>query len=334
MKIKLSSLINIILVVALLAVGAFGWMYLKQINPVETVKAVTTGLTDQIPEPKYLFSITGQGDNLLKGPRGIYVDGQIVYVADSGNNVIRVFDYNGKFVRNIGPKVGNITFKDPVAVKVISGELYVVDPGAQKIFVVNPNGTSVREFAPKTKFGAPASLFNKDDKLYVLDSGIKPKVLIMDMQGNVQKTFGQAGMEKGQLWYPNGIYVDAENRIWVANSQVNRIDIFDESGKLLVSYDNEKAKGKISKDGEEINVSFTYTYPNGLAFTKGGYMLTGNSLAGNVGFIRKDGVVVQNFKDINEQLAMALVADVFVDDLQRLYAVDYGLNQVFVFDLK
>lgn len=333
MKIKVSSLINIILGVALLTVVGFGWMYFKQINPVDTVKAVTTVLVDRIPEPKYLFSISGEGKNMLKGPQGIAVDGKTIYVADSGNQVIRVFDYNGKFVRNIGPKVGNVSLIHPISISVVAGQLYVMDPGASKILIIDPNGTSVREFAPG-KFKAPASLFGKDNKIYVLDSGVDPKVLIMDSQGNVQKKFGKPGVEKGQLWYPDGIYVDDQNQIWIANTQANRIDLFDENGKLLASFDKEKAKGKINRDGEEKEVSFSYTYPNGLAPTKAGYLVTGNSLAGSVGFIRKDGVIVADLKTINENLAMALVADVFVDDLQRLYAVDYGLNQVFVFDLK
>lgn len=333
-QITTSKLINVILLLSLSVVLIFGWMYYKQINPVEQVKLTTNGLVETIPEPKYLFSITGTGTDAFNGPRGIYVDSKTIYVTDSGHKVIRVYDYNGKLLKTIGPKIGKIELQYPRAISVINNELYVVDSGTRNIFIINPEGTSARKLQTKEKLGIPASIFSKDNKLYILESSTSPRVIIMDMQGNVLKKFGKVGIDKGQLWYPDGIYVDNQNRIIIANCQANRIDIFDENGTLVNSFDQEKAKGKINQNGEEVDVSNGYAFPNGLAVTKTGYILTGNSLGGSISFIRQDGVIVKNLKGVDEKTSMASVSGLFVDDLQRLYAVDFGLNQIFVFDLK
>ncbi|SJZ73167.1 hypothetical protein SAMN02745885_00771 [Carboxydocella sporoproducens DSM 16521] len=55
-KVKLSTLINIILAVSLLAVVGFGWFYLKKQSPIDKVASVLD-VTSTVPNPKYLYTI-------------------------------------------------------------------------------------------------------------------------------------------------------------------------------------------------------------------------------------------------------------------------------------
>jgi DNA-binding beta-propeller fold protein YncE len=200
-----------------------------------------------------LFSITGgTGTDVLKQPIGVAVHpitGNI-YVTDTGNGRVQVFDPNGnslfkfKTVARDG-MVGSLVRPTYIAINK-RGEVYVADRAHRGLFVFTTEGKFIKELKPKgyPQFKAvgwmPVALeFDDKDFLYLTDIRINHRVLKIDTRtGKVLKIFGKLGrVEKvsekpGVLLWPNGLAYDGKRkRIYVADSDNRRVQVFDLKGK-------------------------------------------------------------------------------------------------------
>lgn len=87
------------------------------------------------------FGSNGSGDGQFSGAKRIAVDANYIYVADSGNHRIQIFNkttyaFVGKF-GSLG--AGNSNFNDPCGIDVDSNYIYVVDNQNEKIKIFNKN---------------------------------------------------------------------------------------------------------------------------------------------------------------------------------------------------
>ena len=105
-----------------LLLGSFSPIFLCQ-------KAYSYSDTDLPAHVMTFGGYTGNGE--LNIPQGIYAySADRIYVADSYNNRIQIFDSNGNFVKMWGSYgTGNTNFKSPAGLEVIAGKLYVADSG-------------------------------------------------------------------------------------------------------------------------------------------------------------------------------------------------------------
>jgi DNA-binding beta-propeller fold protein YncE len=74
---------------------------------------------------------------LLSLPKGIALDPEsdVVYIADTGNSRIQVFDKNGKFLRFV--EAPGMVFKTPQGLAISdSGEMAISDPDADKVWML------------------------------------------------------------------------------------------------------------------------------------------------------------------------------------------------------
>ena len=76
-------------------------------------------------------------------PRGIVVNDRKVYVCDSLNNRIQVFDLNLTFVKNL---VSDVKVPQDIAFDRESNEIYVSENGLNRISVFNSRGEKLRHF--------------------------------------------------------------------------------------------------------------------------------------------------------------------------------------------
>ena len=151
-------------------------------------------------ETLWSLSAFGEGSYFYQ-PSDIEADlkQSLIYVADSGNNCVFVFNFKGKFVKAIGRKgQGPGEFDRPTGLYVLAdSKLVVADFGNNRIQVFNDSGEFIRSIKP-TKVRV-ADLIIIDDKIctipsfgmsgYSLDMGSKentqPLVNIIDKDGNL-----------------------------------------------------------------------------------------------------------------------------------------------------
>ncbi len=169
------------------------------------------------------------------GPRGIAVDQNgHVYVADTGNKRIAVFDLDGKFLTDFGSagfEPGQ--FDEPVGVAVGNdGVVYVTDTWNQRVqsFLPGADGLS---FAPLAQWDVNGwfgqSLENKpfiavDANNHVFISDPEGyRVIEYTSDGQFVRTWGDFGTGETEIGLASGVDVDANGNIWVADAGNNRI---------------------------------------------------------------------------------------------------------------
>jgi DNA-binding beta-propeller fold protein YncE len=128
----------------------------------------------------------GRGDGQFRGNSSVAVDSanNKVYVADSMNSRIQVFDSDGKFltkwlVPEWGPPVG---FED-LAIDSQRGRLYASSAHMNSILVFDLQGNRVATLTPTPpdKLEGPSALALAKDKLFVLNNA-SARVVVISLQ--------------------------------------------------------------------------------------------------------------------------------------------------------
>ena len=168
----------------------------------------------------------GNGQCTLNLPAGIAVHpttGQI-FVADSGNNRIQVFNNNLTFSHTITSKIWK-RFSQPCDVALDrDGCLYVADFGNNCIAKLTTEGQFLARFgsaghAPGQLYW-PASIAVSNNFVYVCER-CNRRVSIFDTDGNFLNCFG------GEFDSPQGIAVDASGiNLYVSDISLNTLSIF------------------------------------------------------------------------------------------------------------
>jgi len=180
------------------------------------------------PESEYYFW----------GPRGIAVDSDgRVFVADTGNKRIVVYDKDGNYLTEFGS--GGFDpgqFDEPVGVAVGSdGTVYVTDTWNQRIqsFIRVETSDGGLFFEPLAQWDVNGwfgqSLDNKpfiavdgNDHVFITDpEGYR--VIEFTSSGEFVRTWGDFGGGIDQFGLPSGIAVDPSGFVWVTDPGNNRI---------------------------------------------------------------------------------------------------------------
>lgn len=214
------------------------------------------GTAGALPEDEYIdkwvevpatatWGSLGDRSGQLRAPKGLALDAQgNIYVADSQNHRVQVFDSSGHFLRGWGEGTRPGQFKEPWGIAVAqNGDVYVADTWNHRIQVFDSEGTFLREWGV---FGQPAEpaesgrllygprdlAFDSQGHLYVADTGNK-RVIKYDPEGEVVGITGGPGGEGAQMQEPVGIAVSEEGELYVVDTWNQRILVFDTDLRFL-----------------------------------------------------------------------------------------------------
>ncbi len=189
----------------------------------------------------------GSADGEFATPHGVALDPQgNLYVADTGNDRVQVFDPEGLFLLSIA----DARFEGPRYVALDdTGRIYVTD-SSERVHVFNGRGE------PLQSFGQPGSLPSQFSgiadlavdslagELYVADSG-NGRVQKLSLLSGLVLTLGEEGDEAGLLSRPQGIAVDGEANVYVADAQEGRIVKYAPGGTFLRAFDTGLGLGEL-----------------------------------------------------------------------------------------
>lgn len=186
------------------------------------------------------FHIGMTGKGILSKPIGIATDaGGNIYVTDTDQDRVIVFDKEGKFFNAIGEKG---TFEQPtgIAINDALNRLYVLDTKKSQLFIHTKDGKQVavigRRGEGDGEFNFPTNLFvSRTGKVYVSDS-MNFRIQVFDAEGKFIRKFGQVGDTPGMFSRPKGIAVDSEEHVYVVDAAFNNVQIFSDEGQILMFF--------------------------------------------------------------------------------------------------
>jgi uncharacterized protein (TIGR03663 family) len=269
--------------------------------------------------PAREWGVAGSGPGQFAEPRGLAADARgNLYVADTKNSRVQVFDGNGQFVREFGSKgPGEGQFNEPCGLAAEpQGEIWVADTWNQRIAHFSAEGKPLGSFVDTEKaFFGPRAVIVSRNFLYVADTGNK-RIVRFDKQGNKLGEWGGNGIGPGQFVEPVGLAADAAGNIYVADTGNHRVQVFDAEGKFLRQF---PAYGW--KD--------FYTEPY-LAVGPSDTIFVTDSVAGRITQYDSTGAIKRSFKpdkDFKQPTGIAL------DSFGRLTVADRGTHRLFTWML-
>jgi DNA-binding beta-propeller fold protein YncE len=173
--------------------------------------------------------------NFFWGPRGIAVDSQgRVFIADTGNKRIAVFDEDGNYITEFGGAgLDPGQFDEPVGVAVTEdGTVYVTDTWNQRVqsFIPNEdrslyfplNQWDVNAWFGQSTENKPFIAVNDNGHVFISDpEGYR--VIEFTENGEFVRTWGDYGVGPDEIGLAAGVAVDKDGFIWVTDAGNNRI---------------------------------------------------------------------------------------------------------------
>lgn len=204
-----------------------------------------------------VFSIVGPGTGAkprFDRPMGAAfgLDGRI-YVSDTGNNRVCVFDSSGAFLFEFGTfgvakplpgakdtwAPGKLNY--PVGIDVDQdGNVYVADFRNDQVQVFSAEGKPLRAFPDNhTPTGKGSSgqdgrgiavtdVAVRNGKVYATDTY---QIFVFDTAGKLLRQFGKPGFGPGDLDHPNGVTAGDDGTVYVSDSNHARVIAFSAEGK-------------------------------------------------------------------------------------------------------
>ena len=162
------------------------------------------------------FGTEGSGQGQFMRPGGVVVDGEgNILVADNKNHRIQKFTAKGQFLTAVGTKgSGPLQFNGMmnIAINTSNNKVYVMDYSTHCIQVLNSALTFSNTFG---KFMYPCAIAcDSTGNVYVADSA-NYRIQAFTSTGKFLRMFGSHGEGDGELYFPVGIALDAQDSVSV-----------------------------------------------------------------------------------------------------------------------
>jgi len=191
------------------------------------------------------FGKPGVAVGEFKNPAAISVDPTgALYVCDTGNHRIQKFNSQGEFLCQLGGfGWERKQFYQPRDIHALSTlDIFIADYQNQRIerydrelnYISSLRSNSTWD--EKLQFSWPIALaFSQQRELFILDEE-NQKVVKINSSGKPEMQFGGYNWGIGQLKQPHQIVISNADRIFVSDSEANKIVIFDYFGNYLDSW--------------------------------------------------------------------------------------------------
>lgn len=316
-KVSLSVVINIVLILALVIVGAFGYFYYLKVDPTDNLREVLAPV-DETVNYEFLFSIYGEKGFTLAKPEGVAYGDSKIWVADTKNSRIVVFDYNGKPLFEFGRKEADeIKLSKPVDILVEQDRVLVLDFGLRNIVAYDLSGNLQGYFGEKM-VPMPMDIVRYGEYYAVLDLA-GPGVIFLNQQGeSIERNLAGYGEADGQLRFPQSLAVDG-NKLIVADNNNDRLQVLEDI----------KGKFKPLKVKDDAGMGI----PRALAVKDGRYYV--GSSTGRVINVFKSQEPLESIGSINKPdsdgLGIGSPVSVAIDDKGRVYVADVVRSRIMVY---
>lgn len=275
--------------------------------------------------------VTGEGRNTdrLAKPYAVAVHQGRVYVSDSAERFIKVFDFAKRRYSRIGENEPGRIIK-PLGIDVDrTGNLYVADVTARDIKVFDAEGRYVKSIGGPKWFDRLVSVTvdPAGERIYVVDIGgvssNNHRIRVFDPRSAAHLfDIGTRGTGPGEFNLPRDLAIGKEGRLYVVDSGNFRIQVLTRDGVFIKSF------GAVGTQFGQ------FARPKEIATDLKGNVYVIDSAFGNFQVFSAEGELLMFVGDRSERDGPAkymLPSGIFVDEDGRVYTVDQWFRKVEVF---
>lgn len=307
------------------------------------------------PQWTFLFAIYGPGvgpKQWFARPQGVASDGSRLYVTDTDNHRVCVFDSRGRLQRSVGAyglrvvrftrskdwEPGRLAWPTDAAA-LADGTIYVADTVNKVIQRFAPDGSAKVIVPPAdadptpgreghaTLLERPLSVAVESNRLYVSDGF---RVSRYGLDGRPEGIFGtqRGGIKTGAMLRPWGVVVDEQGSVAVADSLNHRVQAYSSTGKLLWV-----ARSPLGKDMETSSDEL-FALPRGMDRDSAGHLFVADALRGHIVVLSAKGRKLAELGRTGRNPGSLLYPnDVAVTRGGIIFVCDKGNNRVQAFRL-
>jgi sugar lactone lactonase YvrE len=269
----------------------------------------------------------------MSKPYSIAVQRGRVYVGDTVNRTVAVFDFPGHKYFKIGEEEdenGNGKLGMPLGLDLDKqGNLYVFDGKLKQIEVYTGDGKFLRSIGDPNQFARPAGIAvdPAGTRVYAVDIGgsssNEHKVLVFDAQsGKHLFDIGKRGIEKGDFNLPRDTVLAPDGSLYVVDGGNFRVQKFDADGKFISTF------GSIGRQPGQ------FSRPKEAAVDKDGNIYVVDATFGNFQIFNPEGqllLAIGSRANSDGPAKFSLPAGIAVDEDGRVYVTDQFFRKVDVF---
>ena len=283
----------------------------------------------QPPEFKqviYLYTMIGDSTCKiqLKQARALSVDlSGSIYVADTENNRILKFSKNGNLTKTVGGfGWEKEQFYSPYDIHASSAlDIFVADYNNHRIERYDKDLNYISSFysnenwEDQFQFGYPKSVASSiHGELFIID-GENIRLLKLNSFGEPEMSFGDFAEGKGRLLQPVQVAISQDDKIYVSDSQANKIIVFDYFGNYLTEIGTNFLKG-----------------PQGIFYSQLKLLFVADQGNKRIVAFKPGGELVIAWSKISDEIGSFQNPVDVVTFQQRIFVLDN--NRIFVFELK
>jgi hypothetical protein len=175
---------------------------------------------------------------------GVAVDrNDHVWVFTRAEPPVQVYDASGKFIRAWGH--GMIGKAHHLKID-HEGMIWLTDTQNHVVLQMTPDGKLLKQLGVKGESGNDSEHFNQptdvavtpEGEVFVSDGYGNNRVAHWDKNGKFVKSWGKLGAGPGDFNVPHAIAIDSSGRLYVADRNNARVQVFDQTGKFLDEWRN------------------------------------------------------------------------------------------------
>lgn len=265
----------------------------------------------------------------LSKPYGIAVNRGRLFVTDTANRDVKVFDLAEKRFFSLGEDEPGQLVK-PIGLDTdANGNLYVADATAKAIQIYDRDGRHLRTIGGKELFDRLTSVTVTPDgtKIYVVDIGgvssENHRIRVFDsMTGEHLRDIGKRGREPGEFNLPRDLAIGKDGRLYVVDGGNFRVQIFDADGKYIDSF---------GAAGRQLG---NFSRPKEIATDPEGNVYVVDTAFGNFQIFNPDGellMFVGQRSEVPGPGRYMLPSGIAIDADGRVYFVDQWFKKIDVF---
>ena len=179
-----------------------------------------------------------------KAMPGIAVDEEgLIWTLNCGEMPVQVYTADGKLVKQWGKNY----FASPHQIRIgPQGHVWITDSQAHAVYKFTRDGDKLLTIGTpgvpgddNRRLKMPTDMVEAPSgEVFISDGYRNNRVVVCNAKGEFIRTWGELGTKPGQFSLPHSIARDSKGRIYVADRNNSRVQVFSDKGKFLAHWTN------------------------------------------------------------------------------------------------